>query len=284
MVSRKARNSTERWRRWVSADDVAGLGVERGEQAGGAVAGVVVGAAFDLAGAHGQQRSGAVERLNLALFVHAQDQRAFGRVQVKAHDVAHLVDKQRVARQLECLRPLRRQRKGAPDAMNAGAAESGLGGHGARGPVRGVVRPRLQRQRQDTLDVLVAQLARGAGTGLVEQAVDAAVEKTTPPLAHRLQRGGDLFGDGGVAQPAGGQQDDPRPYGQGLGRLAPSTPRDQLTAWLFLDRQRRKWTALRHRSSPTPSDDATLHIYANYFRDRTLECSAWQPWNKQNRY
>jgi hypothetical protein len=46
---------------------------------------------------------------------------------------------------------LRRQREGAPDAMNAGAAEAGLRGHGARGPVRGClafpVRENLQRNK-----------------------------------------------------------------------------------------------------------------------------------------
>ena len=43
-------------------------------------------AAFDLSGTHGQQRLGAVERLNLALFVHAQDQGAVRRVEVEADD------------------------------------------------------------------------------------------------------------------------------------------------------------------------------------------------------
>jgi hypothetical protein len=62
------------------------------------MAGVVVGAAFDLAGAHGQQRGGTIQRLNLALFVHAQDQGTLGRVQIKPNDVADLIDKQRVAR------------------------------------------------------------------------------------------------------------------------------------------------------------------------------------------
>ena len=43
----------------------------------------------------GQQRLGAVERLNLALFVHAQDQGAVRRVGVEADDVADLVDEMR---------------------------------------------------------------------------------------------------------------------------------------------------------------------------------------------
>ena len=60
--------------------------VEGGEQTGGAVPFGVVGAAFDLSGAQGQQRRGAVQRLNLALLVHAQHQGAVGRVQIEADE------------------------------------------------------------------------------------------------------------------------------------------------------------------------------------------------------
>ena len=46
-------------------DDPAGGQVERGKQRGGSVPRVVVRAAFDLAGAHWQQRLAAIQRLNL---------------------------------------------------------------------------------------------------------------------------------------------------------------------------------------------------------------------------
>jgi len=55
----------------VLADDLAGLCIQRGEEAGGAVALVVVGTAFDLAWAHGQQRRRAIECLYLRFFLHA---------------------------------------------------------------------------------------------------------------------------------------------------------------------------------------------------------------------
>ena len=67
-------------------DDLAGPGIERGEEAGGSVAEIVVGAAFGLAGAHRQQRRGTFERLNLTLLVHAQHQGAVGWIEVKAND------------------------------------------------------------------------------------------------------------------------------------------------------------------------------------------------------
>ena len=52
--------------------------IEGSKQAGGAVAGVVVAAALQLSGSHRQQGCGTIERLNLALLVHAQHQRAVG--------------------------------------------------------------------------------------------------------------------------------------------------------------------------------------------------------------
>src|ERR1700736_1366752 len=60
----------------VLADDLAGLGIQRGKQAGRAVPRIVVGAALDLPRSHGPQWSRAVKRLDLALFIHAQQQRA----------------------------------------------------------------------------------------------------------------------------------------------------------------------------------------------------------------
>jgi hypothetical protein len=43
-----------------------------------------------LDGAHGQQRLGSVERLDLRLFVDAEHQGSVGRVEVETHDVADL--------------------------------------------------------------------------------------------------------------------------------------------------------------------------------------------------
>src|SRR5437870_7645608 len=118
----------------VTADQV-----ESREQAGGAVAFVVVAAALDLSGAHGQQRRSAIQRLNLALLVHTQHQGAVGRVEVKANDVANLVNEQRITAQLEGLAAMRLQGKSAPDATDAALAESGGLSQRARGPVGGVV-------------------------------------------------------------------------------------------------------------------------------------------------
>ena len=100
------------------ADDLAGRHVERGEQRGRAVALVVVGAPLGLAGPHRQQRLGAVQRLDLALLVDAQHHGAVGRVEIEPDDVAHLLDEQRIGRELEGLAAVRLQPEGPPDAMD----------------------------------------------------------------------------------------------------------------------------------------------------------------------
>ena len=80
---------------------------------------VVMAAPLDLPRPHRQQRLNAVERLDLRLFVDAQHQGAVGWVEVELNDVAHLVDKQRVGRQLEGFDAVRLQSKGTPDATHA---------------------------------------------------------------------------------------------------------------------------------------------------------------------
>ena len=72
----------------AQAEHLSSGDVQGGEQRRRAVAdvvvgvafGVVVGVAFGVAEAHRQRRLRAIERLNLRLFVHAQDHRVVGRV------------------------------------------------------------------------------------------------------------------------------------------------------------------------------------------------------------
>jgi hypothetical protein len=117
------------------ADHLAGSNVERGEQRGRAVTLVIVGAPLGLAGAHRQQWLGAVERLDLALFVYAQHQRPVGRRQIELDDVAHLLDEQGIGRQLEGLAAMRLQREGLPDAVDRGRRVARRPVHASERPV-----------------------------------------------------------------------------------------------------------------------------------------------------
>ena len=72
----------------------AGGHVQGGEQRRGAVADVVVGDPLDVTQPHGQHRLGALQGLDLAFFVHAQDHGVVGRVQVQPDDVADFFDEE----------------------------------------------------------------------------------------------------------------------------------------------------------------------------------------------
>ena len=91
------------------ADDFAGGDIQGGKERGGAVAIVVVGSALRLSGFHRQNRLAAFQSLDLAFLIHAKHNGAglFRRVEVKAHDVAHLFHKERIAGELESLFPVR---------------------------------------------------------------------------------------------------------------------------------------------------------------------------------
>jgi len=106
---------------------------------------VIVRPALRHAGGHRENRRRAIRRLNLTLLINAQHQDAIGRVEIEPDDVAHFVDKQRVARERERLAPVRLQAKGAPDAPDRAVAQSRLFRQGARAPMCRLPRRRLQR-------------------------------------------------------------------------------------------------------------------------------------------
>jgi hypothetical protein len=78
------------------ADDLAGGGVQRGEQVDGAVPDIIVAAPLGHPGDHRQHRGSPLQRLYLRLFIHCEDRGIGRRRQIQAHDVADPVDQQRV--------------------------------------------------------------------------------------------------------------------------------------------------------------------------------------------
>ena len=85
-----------------------------------------MGPAFGDAGHHRQDRLLAIERLYLALLVDAEHQRPIGRRQVKTDNVADLVDEQRIAGKLECLRAMGLQSESGPDPSDRRVRKAGL--------------------------------------------------------------------------------------------------------------------------------------------------------------
>ena len=78
------------------SDDLARGHIESGIEIGRAVADVVMGAPLWEPGSKWQDRGGAVERLDLGLLVDTENEGSVGRVDVEPHDVADLLDEQRV--------------------------------------------------------------------------------------------------------------------------------------------------------------------------------------------
>src|SRR5688572_23013627 len=74
--------------------------------------------AFRQAGAQRKNWRGAIERLDLALLIDAQDQCAVGRVQVEAHDVAYFFFELRIVGQFEAFHTMRLDVVALPDPMD----------------------------------------------------------------------------------------------------------------------------------------------------------------------
>ena len=105
-------------------NDLAFQRVEGGEQRSCAVALIVVGHGPRAAFLHWQPRLGAVQRLNLALFVRAQNQGMLGRIQVQAHDGLELFCERRIAAEFEGSHLVRLEPMSAPDAPYTGRGAS----------------------------------------------------------------------------------------------------------------------------------------------------------------
>ena len=108
----------------VAADHRAVEHVHRGEQRRRSVALVVVGHGSGAALLHRQAGLGAVERLDLALFVDRQDDGVGRRIDIEPDDVAQLVDERGVVGQLELPHPMRLEPMGAPDALHRTDADA----------------------------------------------------------------------------------------------------------------------------------------------------------------
>src|SRR5262245_47397159 len=171
------------------------------EQRCGAMTLVVVRAPLDLSRTHRQHRLGAVQRLDLALFVDTDDQGLLGRIEIKPYNVAYLLDKLRIGRKLERLRPMWLQAEGAPDAMHRGGRHARYLRHAARAPVRRVHGLRLQRPDNDLLDAIIPDLAWRATSGLVIEAIQAMFGEAIAPQAYGLARDPHSIGDCTIAQP-----------------------------------------------------------------------------------
>jgi hypothetical protein len=216
--------------RGALADDVPGRDLQRGEQGRGPVADVVVGALIGPVGPDPADRLGALQGLDLGLFVHAQHHRPLGWVQVQADDVVDFGHQLRVGGELEGLGPPRLDAVLAPDAGDGVAAHTELAGQQPGGPV-GNPQPwwwRVEGDRQDLGPVGSTDGLWSSRPGPVGQSAQPAADVAAAASNDRRSRDADPLGDLGVGDSLGGQEQDASPLPEHSRQPAGPGPSAQL--------------------------------------------------------
>ena len=212
-------------------DHLSRLDIEGGEKRCGPVSAVVVCATLGKTGAQGKDRLGAIERLDLRFLVHAQHQGSVRRVHVEPDNVAHLVDKQWICRELERFRAMRLKRKRSPNARDRRLGQTGGFGHRPRAPVRGMRWRAFEGERNHSFDILIGHLSWRPGPRFVQQTVEATSEEALSPIADDALGHADPLSDFGVAHAGRAQHNDARSSSQGVRSL--STPHPLFKAASF---------------------------------------------------
>src|SRR5215471_11699844 len=135
--------------RMALADDQAGLHIERSEQRRGAVAPVIVGYRCRAALLQRKAQLGAIQRLNLALFVDAQHQHSIRRVHVKPDDISHFLFELWVVRYFEPAYQMRLEPSFGANTSHARGTDLHRGRHRTAAPVRRIGRQFAGRLGQD---------------------------------------------------------------------------------------------------------------------------------------
>ncbi len=186
-------------------------GVERGEQAGRAVAHIIVGAFLGHARHHRECRLRPGQRLHLRLLVHAVDDGRLGRVQIQADDVVDLLHELRVGGELEPVLPVWFQLERSPDPSDRGLRQATAFGHLRPRPMGRILRCRLQRRHDDLLDPLGRDRRRSPRARLVDQTVQTIRQEPGTPLADRHCGAAQPSRDRFVVDPVRTCQHDPGP-------------------------------------------------------------------------
>lgn len=195
-----------------------GRHVEGGEQGGGAMADVIVGDAIDVAESHGQQGLGALEGLDLGFLVHAQHDGVIGGVEIQPHDVAHLLDEERVVGEFEMALAVRLHAEQPEPPLHGGLGDAGMFGHGADAPMGCIGRPVLQRGVDHLCDTVVLVGTGAAGAQFVVETFEALFEVPAAPFADGDVADTEPLRDGGVGLAIGAGEDDLGPSHDAVGQ------------------------------------------------------------------
>src|SRR5437763_16497042 len=128
----------------TGADDSSFEYIQGGKQGRRSVALVVVGAPLRQTGTQRQNRLRPVECLNLALLIHAQNDRFVRWIQIKPHNVTQLSGKLWVVAELERFHSMWLQFVFIPDALHRGGTDLLRGRHRTHAPLASVFGKGLQ--------------------------------------------------------------------------------------------------------------------------------------------
>ena len=169
------------------ADHVAVEHAQGREQRGGAVALVIMRHGPAAALLDRQPRLCAIQRLNLALFVYAEDDRLLRRIQIQTHHIGHLFQKLRIARELKSFRAMRLQVVSTPDIVDRGLADALTLRHSPATPMRHPRRFGLQGRVHDIGDLLdlIGGLS-SAPRSDVPQTIQTLVTEAFSPRNHSV--------------------------------------------------------------------------------------------------
>ena len=241
-----------------AADDLAGGEVQRGVEAGGAGAFVVVGGALGGAREHRQDRRGAVERLDLGLLIDAQHDGALGRVEVEPDDVADLLDEQRVLGELPRLLAVRLQPERLPDPVHRRLRQADLGAIDRVDQCVASFGVALQRLDDHLLDLRVGDRPRPARAAAHRSARPGDARQTACATPRRRDVDPEPLGDlGRSCSPSAAANTIRERTRQRLRARTPTRPRLQLLALGLgeLDHHRAR---IRH-TPPIPATAELMH-------------------------
>jgi hypothetical protein len=173
-----------------------------------------------------------------------------GRIQVETHNVPHLLDQERIGRQLERLGPMRLQAERVPDAADRHAAQARRVRHPAQAPVSLAARRGLQGADHHAFDVRVGNRPRRPRAGFIVQTVEPVADKAAPPLPDGLRPRVQSPRNPGAGQPLATQQDDPRPPRQVRSRPGSGRQRFQALALRLRQHERSLRSPCTHALPP----------------------------------
>jgi len=134
-------------------------------------------------GAKREDRLGSLERLDLRLFVEADNHGLGGRVQVEADDIADLGFGIRVGGELERLDAMRLHSVSLPDPVDGGMGDTDAIRDFARAPMRESRRRGLERQGDDPGTFRLGHRRRVTGARLVSQSCETFLSESSSNTA-----------------------------------------------------------------------------------------------------